>query len=279
MTTKDPIGLTDFKIPLSRLAPSLAFRNREDQELSFRYYSAWSDRLLIFYHGIGGDSRYICALASFLAQNNLASVLTPDFRGHGKSRSAVAQVTSPESLLNDLQDLLHHIDAHYPDKELSIGGHSLGGGFALKAMNHEVLRKYFKSAVVMSPYLHALFAGESGERFSSWVRSNPEKGLYELQMPEGYKTGNEVLTYEVKFFEAASLTDITEIEQLKTSEHLVTIASTGDQLSPAARYKKIFSDPHFHLHILEGYSHMGQVMSPQAHQDIAGILKTEFLWA
>jgi len=217
-------------------------------------------------------------LASFLAQNNLAAVLTPDFRGHGKSRAEVAQGTHPESLLQDLRDLLRLLETLYPGKELWLGGHSLGGGFALKAMAHAGVKEYFQGAVALSPYLRFLFdAGE--ERFSSWLRFSAEKNIFELQMPAGYQSGNEVLAYDVKYFEAASPTETDVAEVVKNCPHLAVIASTGDLLSPAARYEKIFPGPGAPLSLLNGYSHMGQVMSPKALEDIAGILRTRLLWA
>jgi pimeloyl-ACP methyl ester carboxylesterase len=247
-------------------------------ELSYRFYPSWSDRLLIFYHGIGGDSRYICALADFVSKNNLANVLTPDFRGHGKSRMSVAQVSEPEALLNDLQDLLHHIDARYPDKELFIGGHSLGGGFALKVLCHEVLKKYFHGALTLAPYLHALFIQENGERFSSWLKIDAAKNIVELQMPKDYVSGSEVLAYDLRFFEAASLNTSLELELLKQASLLTIVASKGDLLSPAERYQKIFIDPVFRLHIMEKYSHMAMVTVPPALTEIGEILRRDFQW-
>ena len=276
---RDPVGLTDFKIPLNKLAPLQSFRNREGLELSYRFYSTWSDRLLIFYHGIGGDSRYICALADFLSQNNFANVLTPDFRGHGKSRAEVAHVTDPESLLNDLQDLLTLVENQYPGKELFIGGHSLGGGFALKALAHPTLQKYFKGGVVVSPYLHILFQDQGSLRFNSWIHFDQKTKRLELQMPPGYRSGSETAVYDLAFFEAASLNNKTEFAALKGAPKIVTIASTGDQLSPASRYQQLLPVEEFHLHVLQDYSHMGVVMAPAALKSISEIIQKEFLWA
>jgi non-heme chloroperoxidase len=274
----DSIGLTDFKIPLSKLQPLLSFQNRDGMELSYRFYPTWSDRLLVFYHGIGGDSRYICALADAVAKSGIAAVLTPDLRGHGKSRMTVADVAGPDSLRDDLQDLLLHIEVRYPDKQLYLGGHSLGGGFALKAMADEILQKYFQGAVAISPYLHAVFMEDGGQRFASWLNLDPDKKIISLQMPENYKSGSEVLAYTVAFFEAASLAGQIEVSDLLSIKHLALIASTGDKISPATRYEKILADTSTKLHILDGYSHMGEVMSPVALQEIIKIVKHEFLW-
>jgi non-heme chloroperoxidase len=276
---QDPVGLTEFKIPLSKLAPLQSFRNREGLELSYRFYPSWSERLLIFHHGIGGDSRYVGALAYYLAQQNLAAVLTPDFRGHGRVRAPKAEVSGPDALLNDLQDLLHEVEAQHPDKELYVGGHSLGGGFALKVMGHEILKTYFQGAVTFSPYLHQLFLAEGRDRDSSWLKWDWTQGRVDLQMPESYRIGSEVVAYDIKYFEAASLTTEAEFASLRASVHpLITFASTGDRLSPASPYQKLLADPVFHLNLLEGYSHMGQVMAPAAHESIAEVLRRDLLW-
>ena len=60
-----------------------AFVARDGSRLDYRRYPSQSKNVLVLLHGSGWHSRYLLPLASYISENNLAVVYTPDLRGHG----------------------------------------------------------------------------------------------------------------------------------------------------------------------------------------------------
>jgi alpha-beta hydrolase superfamily lysophospholipase len=71
-------------------------------------------------------------LASFVSQNGLAHVVAPDLRGHGFSPARRGDVDYTGQLEDDLADLLSEMRRQHPGAKIIVGGHSSGGGLAIR---------------------------------------------------------------------------------------------------------------------------------------------------
>lgn len=271
----DPVGLRQFKIPIQKIAPVQVYKNRFDQNRFYRYYPSWSERLLILYHGSVGDSRYLCSLASALAEKKIANVLTPDLKDHGMDRHELAQVQSPQDLLWDLQDLLSHVHRKYPQLEHSIGGHSLGGALALKALCDPTLQMYFKNAVLVCPHLEMSWLQGAPETLG-WFRPAENQNEFQVDIPQSFQSGTEVLRYQRSFFEAASLSSIQDLERLSPALRAWGFISDGDALFPAGQYLQLPAIPGLSWFEIPQVSHMGLVMDPRAIHEILSVLQGEW---
>lgn len=252
------LDLRSFKIPLNKLAARETFSTRQGARLSYRLYPAWSEDLIILYHGVGSDSRYMCVLASALASSGVATVVTPDFRCHGESLLLSDEISS-QQLEIDLEELIIHLKMKRSVARIILAGHSLGGGFALRMAVSETRHHFFRF-VALAPYLPPAL-GAFQENFGGWV--NPNNGGFDVNMPEAFRSGREKLHYSAAFLNAATSPD-NVIERLRDFQAPVKIfTGENDEVALAQRHKQLFTSAGVSVEIVPGLNHLSIVMSPQ----------------
>jgi alpha-beta hydrolase superfamily lysophospholipase len=134
--------------------PSLErFSARDGTVLAYRHYPARgpaSGRIAILVHGSSGSSPAVHALADALAARGVETY-APDIRGHGGSgmRGDVGFIGQLE---NDLEDLVAVVRKASPQEQLTLLGHSAGGGFALRLASSPI-QNLFARTVLLAPYL------------------------------------------------------------------------------------------------------------------------------
>lgn len=112
---------------------------RDGAELSYRLYesSADADAVLILLHGSGWHSMQFHPLASALSAAGAAHVITPDLRGHGFNPVTRGDVSYIGQLEDDVADLIAAITPQFPGARIIVGGHSSGGGLAIRLAGGE----------------------------------------------------------------------------------------------------------------------------------------------
>jgi alpha-beta hydrolase superfamily lysophospholipase len=91
-----------------------------------------ADTVLILLHGSGWRSSYLLPLAEFVSSENLAHVYTPDLRRHGLNPARRGDIDYVAQLEDDVADLITVIKRKHPNTAVIVGGHSSGGGLALR---------------------------------------------------------------------------------------------------------------------------------------------------
>lgn len=257
------LNLRDFKIPLGRIAPRAEYCTRDGVFLSYREYrSPQASKLVVLYHGVGGDSRYMCVLASEMARAGIANVVTPDLRGHGVSLK-VSDEISPDQLLEDLDDLLTHLKLEGSFSEIVLSGHSLGGGFTLKAAN-SYLADQFSKFVVLAPRLPAILEAYSSSR-GGWTVPTSDGGL-EVNMAPEFVSGQERLRYSGAFIRAATPAD----NVLEILPHSKVFAVTGeaDEVVNPLRQKELFESHRMGFRLIENLNHLTIVSQVTSYLDL-----------
>ncbi len=112
-------------------APARTFTARDGATRLYRLYGSGED-LLVFMHGSAGDSRYLARLATDLAAKAGIRVATLDMRGHGAMPVRRGDVDHVDQQEWDMADLVKAISVESPVRKLFVGGHSIGGGLALR---------------------------------------------------------------------------------------------------------------------------------------------------
>ncbi|MEZ4592029.1 MAG: alpha/beta fold hydrolase [Chloroflexota bacterium] len=116
---------------------------RDGAELSYRLYESGThfpgnsefpgkSPVFILLHGSGWHSMQFYPLAKALSEVGAATVVTPDLRGHGFNPAMRGDVAYIGQLEDDLADLIAVLEAQFPDAPIIIGGHSSGGGLAIR---------------------------------------------------------------------------------------------------------------------------------------------------
>jgi non-heme chloroperoxidase len=124
--------LPEFKQDYSMLPECTSYPARDGTRLDYRFYPAHSRTVVILLHGISIDGQYLHGLAQYLSQQNIAQVYTPDLRGYGKSPAKRGDCDYIGQLDDDLADLISYIKEKQPDAKIVLGGHSAGGGTAIR---------------------------------------------------------------------------------------------------------------------------------------------------
>ena len=122
-------------VPTSRKIQSYredAFLMRDGETLYARRYGENKDAVIIFIHGVAGDSTELNHAAGLLHSATGYEVLTPELRGHGQSSGVPYQADYIGQYEDDLEDIFLSLKKQQDDRQVYIGGHSMGGGVAMR---------------------------------------------------------------------------------------------------------------------------------------------------
>lgn len=136
----------------SALGKPLWIKTRDGSELFNRIYTSESNNVLILIHGSGTESRYLASLADSISKAKIATVLTPDLRGHGNYKGKKGDVEYIGQLEGDLADLISFSKRNLEANNILLAGHSSGGGLVLKFIGNPRNPSVDK-AIMLAPYL------------------------------------------------------------------------------------------------------------------------------
>ena len=108
------------------------FVTRDGETLFARRYGPASGPAILFLHGVASSSAALNHAAGLLQAATGAEVITPDLRGHGESSGARFDADYIGQYEDDLEDLVRALRDEDPARRVFIGGHSMGGGIALR---------------------------------------------------------------------------------------------------------------------------------------------------
>lgn len=149
---QNSIKFQELAVDFADIPQLKTFKARDGKKLAYRHYPAESRKVMILLHGSGWHSRYLHPLARFISHEGLAEVFTPDLRGHGRSPEKRGDVDYIGQLEDDLADFIALILAEDFGRTLILGGHSSGGGLALRFAGSPY-RAMVDAFMLLSPFL------------------------------------------------------------------------------------------------------------------------------
>jgi non-heme chloroperoxidase len=263
-------------------APELKyFSARDGTPLAYRHYPAESDKVIILFHGSGYHSRYLLPLAEFISSEGLAQVYTPDLRGHGLTPKRRGDVDYINQMDDDAADLIAMIKKDNPGATVIVGGHSSGGGLAVRFAGS----KYGKLAdayLLLTPFLKynapttqpdsGGWASPNFGRFmglsmlnSIGIRLLNNLKVIEFNMPEEARDGTETLSYTYRLNTAYSPRNYKKDLSAITQPLLVVVGTADESFVPDQFEPVISQYTEANVKLLEGLSHFGVVISPEVH--------------
>jgi alpha-beta hydrolase superfamily lysophospholipase len=263
---------------------------RDGTELDYRVYPARTERILILLHGSGWHSGYLAPMARFLSSNDLARVYTPDLRGHGDDPERRGDTDYVDQLMDDLADLVALARERHPNATLVIGGHSSGGGLALRFAESEYGTKA-DAFLLLAPWLQynaptvrpdgAGWATPYSRRIIGLSMLNQVgiDGLNYLpvinfDLPEAYRDGTETLTYSYRLNRGLAPDDYTRALSAIRQPTLVLVGS-DDRLFFADRFRPVFEQyTAAQVETVTGVSHLGVAIEPAARPPIGNWLNS-----
>lgn len=262
---------------------------RDGKQLPYRYYPAKSKKIIILLHGSGSHSKYFFPLAKFISSQNIAQVYTPDLRGHGIKPERRGDVDYIGQYDDDLADLISLIRKDSPDAKLILGGHSSGGGLAIRFAGS----KYGKLAnayLLLSPYLQynaptirtnsggwaepytkriigLIMLNNTGIRLFNYLT------IIDFNMPKEVRKGTETLSYSYRL-NASYASDDYKKDLSAITQPLLLIAGTADEAFYADQFKPIIAQyTKGNVELVQGVTHLGLVISPEVRSVIKKWIK------
>ena len=278
------------------IPPLQSYTARDGSTLGYRYYPsadvagrATPPTLLVLLHGSSASSHYLAPMAEYLAEFAGFDVITPDLRGHGPNPAQRGDVDYIGQLEDDLADLIEHAQQeHTPHDRVAIGGHSSGGGLALRVAAGSQAGK-LAGVVLLAPFLAynaatvrkqagwatpnlwrivplALLNQMNVTRFNHWP-------VLRFNLPLAYRTGSDTLSYTYRMMESFGTAHY-KADLANIRAPILVLVGDRDE----AFYAKQF-EPTIHPHapqaefeFIAGVSHLDIVMNTTVAQRIA-------LWA
>ncbi len=124
LTAEAYVGLPDLR----------SFTARDGTTLYTRFYESAqpSSRVLILLHGSAWHGMQFHPLAKALSAEGATHVVVPDLRGHGFHPATRGDVAYVGQLEDDLAELIAQVRRDLPGATVIVGGHSSGGGLAIR---------------------------------------------------------------------------------------------------------------------------------------------------
>ncbi len=276
-TEGESLAFDELRLDDAALPGLQSFDARDGTTLSYRHYPADSDLVLVLLHGSGWHSRYLYPLARYLSDSGIVQVVTPDLRGHGDWPMRRGDIDYVNQLEDDLADLLAAIRKHQPGARVILGGHSSGGGLAIRfaGSQYGVLVDGY---LLLAPFLR-YDAPTVRPNSGGWARPYTARiiGLSMLQrlgidrlshlpaiafdMPEPYRDGTETLTYSYRLMIGFAPRDYRQDLAAITQPTLLLVGSE-DEAFVAEQFQPTLAPlVEAKIEVLPGLSHMGVVVS------------------
>lgn len=288
---KEPLSFGALTGDIGELPPLEGYQARDGTALSYRFYPSDSHRVLILLHGSGWHSRYLAPMARQISAGGYAHVITPDLRGHGPDPVRRGDIDYTHQLVDDLADLIDHVRKDRPDATLVIGGHSSGGGLALRFAGS----RYGPQAdgyLLLAPWLqyNATTIRPDG---SGWATPYTRRiigltllnnlgisalnnlSVIRFNMPTEVRDGTETLSYSYRLNTGYAPGDYTEALSAIDQPLLVLVGSEDGLFYPEKFRPVVNRYTEGDVRVIDGASHLGIVVDKSVVPAIGDWLETD----
>lgn len=279
------LAFDELAIDYSGLPSLQTYKCRDGVSLDYRYYAAQSDTVLILLHGSGWHSKYFFPMSKAMSSENIAHIYTPDLRGHGVNPITRGDIKYINQLEDDISDFIKVVKEKHPNSTLIIGGHSSGGGLAIRFAGSQYGR-LADAYLLLSPFLK-YNAPTMRANSGGWASTHMPRliglsmlnnvriswlnylSVIDFNMPKAYRDTTETLSYSYRLNTGYAprnyKDDISQIE-----EPLLVLVGKLDEsfiaeafLPEISKYKRDLD-----VILLDDITHMGVVVGKQSRPHI-----------
>ncbi len=266
-----------------------SFVARDSTQLAYRHYPAESNKIVILLHGSGWHSQQFLPLAEFISSEGLAQVYTPDLRGHGRAPKRRGDVDYIGQFEDDLADLITMIEKDNPNAMLIIGGHSSGGGLAIRFAGGQYGTQA-DAYMLLAPFVY-YNAPTTRPNAGGWAQPYTGRivgltmlnnvGIHcfdyltaiDFNMPEEIRNKTETLSYSFRLNTSYAPRNY-EKDLSTITQPLLVVAGTADETMFAEQYEPVISQyTDVQVKLLQDVTHMGVVVGPEVRPVIKKWLK------
>ncbi len=267
------------------------YEARDGRHLAYRFYDSKSKKKLIFVHGSSYHGASYHHLAAKLSSAGIAKVYLPNLRGHYMSGTRRGDIDYIGQLEDDLADLIKFINALDDASEVYLGGHSSGGGLAIRFAGGEhgaLVDGYVLLAPVL-PLAPSMRNGDAG----GWANLNTPRmygllllnalGIHglnalpiiEFSKPVAFRDGTETLTYSYRLNTSYHPRYSYKRDIKAMDDKVLVLIGEQDEAVDGAELEKIISGqlPASNVKILPGVNHFGVYTATASIDEISRFLK------
>ena len=287
----ETLHFDELRLDYAGLPPLQHYSARDGSSLSYRHYPADSNFVLVLLHGSGWHSRYLYPMARYLSDSGTAQVMTPDLRGHGERPKRRGDIDYVDQLEDDLADLLAEIRTRQPEARIVLGGHSSGGGLAIRFAGSQYGNQV-DGYLLLAPFLR-YDAPTVRPNSGGWAQPYTLRivGLSMLEkvgldrfshlpaiafdLPEPYRDGTETLTYSYRLMTGFAPRDYRK-DLAAIGQPTLLLAGSEDEAFVAEQFQPTLEPlVEATVEVVPGLSHMGVVVSPEVWPRVAEWLQAE----
>lgn len=273
----------ELETDYSQLPKISKYKTRDNSQLDYRYYPANSNKVLILIHGSGWHSKYFLPLVKSISSNNFAHVYTPDLRGHGIAPVKRGDIKYINQFEDDINDLVNLIRIKHPGTKVILGGHSSGGGLALRYAGSKY-GKEIDAFLLLSPYLK--YNSPTMKTYSGgWTSIHLPRiiglsmlnnlgikflnylDVIDFNMPYEYRDGTETLTYSYRLNTGYAPHNYQKDLSSITRKLLMLVGSEDESFKADMFYPEVSKyKPDAKVKILKNLSHIGVVTCKEVRE-------------
>ena len=255
---------------------------RDGEQLAFQFYDSTAEVILVFVHGSSYHAAAYHALARELSDAGVAKVYLPNMRGHHLSGQRRGDVDYIGQLEDDLADLVAYIRGRGQRGPLVLGGHSSGGGLAIRVAGG----KYGDMAaayLLLSPVIPLAPTTRGGDA-GGWAHLHRSRlfgllmlnavgitglnGLPIIQFnkPEAFRDGTETLGYSYRLNVSFHPRYDYAADIKAVGDRFLLLVGDDDQAIDPVAYEDIFPQTGAEPRVirLPGIDHLGIFSAPSA---------------
>lgn len=287
--SEEPEGTLDFerldRINKTKLPDRKQYRTEDASAFpEYRRYNAdRANTALILLHPAGFDSQLLQPLATTITDSGAAHVFTPDLRGHGPDPENRGDIDYIGQYEDDLSSLIQSVELAYPDANVVVGGHGIGGGIVVRFASS----RYGSLAdgyLLLAPYLGPN-ADTTQENLGGWANFYMDRIVMlrvltgfgyegysdmttvEFDIPQQVRTGDETLAYSYRLMK--SYTPREDAVQSMADVPCLTVAGTDDETAHADAYGPALADhPSATVELVDGASHLDLAVADVAVEPV-----------
>ena len=291
--TRDVFGFARLDTgPPADLPPFETFAARDGEELGFRRYDSAAQRVLVFVHGSSYHGVSYHALASQLSRSGAAKVALPNLRGHHLSGRRRGDVEYVGQLEDDVFDLIAHLRREGWGGPLTLGGHSSGGGFAIRFAGG-ASAGVASSLLLLAPVIPTSPALRGDGDAGGWASVHLRRvfglallnavGIHgfdalpviQFAKPRRFWDGSETLAYSHRLNASYHpRADYASDLRAARTKPLLVLVGADDEAVDGAALRELFAADAEAVEVLPGVDHFGVYREPAVLERIAGWLRT-----
>jgi non-heme chloroperoxidase len=276
----------------SEIPPIRRYEARDGEKLAYRFYDSTSDKILIFVHGSSYHGAGYHSFAEAIASSGAAKVVLPNLRGHYLSGRQSGDVEYVGQLEDDIADLIGQLQSEGLRGPVYLGGHSSGGGFAIRFAGGKYGR-LVSGYVMLAPVIPLppfMRNGESG----GWCEVNLPRivglsilngfgvtGFNGLEViafnkPVEFRDGTETLSYSYNLNTSYHPRNDYKSDLRAIVVPAIVLIGSRDQAIDDKALRTAFANesPATEFRIFDGVDHFGVFSESAARQAVVEWLKT-----